>query len=88
MTVCEIKTFLAINLIMGIKRYPSYRDHWSTNPILHDPYVSQLMFVNRFGWILSHLHLNDNSVMPSRDSSHYDKLYKVRPLIELIQKNH
>lgn len=28
----EIKAFLGINLLMGIKRYPSYRDYWSTAP--------------------------------------------------------
>ena len=43
---------------------------------------------NRFHTILSHLpHLNDNSRMPSRSEFNYDKLYKVRPLLEQIRLN-
>lgn len=51
-SVDEIKTFLGINILMGIKSYPSYRDHWSSAPDLHDPYISKLMRLHRFGWIL------------------------------------
>lgn len=85
--IAEIKTFLGINLLMGIKQYPSYRDHWSTSPDLHDPYISKLMTLHRFGWLLSHLHLNDNSVIPPRGSDTYDKLYKVRPFLESLKTN-
>uniref|UniRef100_A0AAR5QKM6 PiggyBac transposable element-derived protein domain-containing protein n=1 Tax=Dendroctonus ponderosae TaxID=77166 RepID=A0AAR5QKM6_DENPD len=59
--LAEIKTFIGLNLLMGIKRSPSYRDYWSTDEDLNDPYISKLMPVNRFSWLLSHIHLNDNS---------------------------
>lgn len=42
------------------------------------------MTVNRFGWMLSHLHLNDNMMMPDRGSISYDKLYKLRPFLDGI----
>ncbi|XP_008181107.1 piggyBac transposable element-derived protein 4-like [Acyrthosiphon pisum] len=45
------------------------------------------MPVNRFSWLLSHLHLNDNSVIPKKGDANYDKLYKVRPFLNLILKN-
>lgn len=83
----EIKTFIGINLLMGIKRYPSYRDHWSSSPDLHDPFISKIITMHRFGWLLSHLHLNDNSIMPNRGSANFDKLFKVRPLIDEINAN-
>lgn len=82
----EINTFLGINLLMGIKRLPSYRDYWSSSPELHDHYISSLMNVNRFGWLLSHIHLNEYSVRPKKGSSDYDKLYKVRPLIKMLSE--
>ncbi|KAL4126175.1 hypothetical protein QTP88_010401 [Uroleucon formosanum] len=72
----ELKTFFGINLLMGIKRMPSYRDYWSSQPDLHDPYISSLMTVNRFGWLLSTLHINNNVMMPKRGEPGYDKLYK------------
>ena len=45
----EIRTFIGINLLMGIKRQASYRDYWSNAPDLHDPYINKLMSINRFG---------------------------------------
>lgn len=83
----EIKAFLGINLLMGIKQYPSYRDHWSTAPDLHDPYISRIMTLHRFGWLLTHIHLNDNSVMPVRGNINFDKLYKVKPFLNSLKAN-
>ncbi|KAL4148520.1 hypothetical protein QTP88_002749 [Uroleucon formosanum] len=82
----EIMTFLGINILMGIKRSPSYRDYWSSAPDLHDSYISQLMTVNRFGWLLSTIHLNDNNMMPKNEIG-YDKLYKVRPYLTVLKYN-
>ena len=42
---------------------------------------------NRFLELLSNLHLNDNDKMPARDSLLFDKLYKVRPLLEKVRAN-
>ena len=42
---------------------------------------------NRFRAILSHLHLNDNTRMPQRGDEGFDKLYKVRPLLERVRIN-
>ena len=83
----EIRTFIGINLLMGIERQASYRDYWSSAPDLNDPYISKLMSVNRFGWLLSNIHLNDNTLMPNRGDPNFDKLYKVRPFIDALQKN-
>ena len=67
---------------MGIKRSPSYRDYWSTNFQMNDPYVSSIMPVKRFSSLLSNLHLNDNSQKRPRGDPNFDKLYKVRPLLD------
>lgn len=77
----EMKVFLGINIHMGMKRLPSYRDHWSSEPDLHDYFIANLMSVNRFGWFLSNLHLNNNAEMPKRNEQSYDKLYKLRPFL-------
>jgi hypothetical protein len=86
-TIEEVKTFLGLNLIMGIKKSPSYRDYWSSSPDLHDAYISKFMPVNRFGWLLSHLHVNDNAAMPARGNLNYHKLYKVRPLVSSLKQS-
>ncbi|XP_045108998.1 uncharacterized protein LOC123503369 isoform X4 [Portunus trituberculatus] len=83
----EIKTFIGMNLLMGIVKLPSYRDYWSSNPCLHNDFISKLMPVNRFGWLLGNIHLNDNTLMPDRKSPEYDKLYKVCPFLKAMQEN-
>lgn len=83
----EIKTFLGVNILMGIKPLPSYRDYWSTSSDLHDSYISQLMTVNRFGWLLTNLHLNDNSAIPRPGDANYDKLFKLRPFLSKVAEN-
>lgn len=84
----EMRVFLGLNLCMGIKKLPYYRDYWSAQPELRDSYISKHMSVNRFGWLLTHLHVNDNSVMLNRGDPNYDKLYKVRPLLDSHSKTY
>lgn len=80
----EIKVFIALNILMSVKRLPSYRDYWSSRPDLRDTFIASHMTVKRFGWLLTHMHLNDNSQMPARGDDTYDKLYKVRPLLTTL----
>lgn len=86
-TDVEIRVFIGMNMLMGIKPLPSYRDYWSSDPDLHDVYMSKLMSLNRFGWLLSNIHINDNSTAPRPDDPTRDKLYKVRPFLDLVAKN-
>lgn len=86
-TFDEVSLFIGINILMGIKKQCSYRDYWSSAPDLNDAYISSLMPVNRFSWLISHLHVNDNSVMPKKGDEHYDKLYRIRPFVDFILKN-
>lgn len=70
--------------MMGIKKLPSYRDYWSSKQEIRDPFISKYMSVNRFGWILTNLHINDNTSIPNRGEQNYDKLYKIRPYLEIL----
>ena len=82
--VKEMKTFLGINILMGVKKLPSYCDYWSSRPELRDHFISSAMTRDRFAWILGHIHLADNSIMPPKGSDNYDKLYKIRLLLETL----
>lgn len=83
----ELLIFLGVNILMGIKKLPSYRDYWSSNEKLNDPYISRLMPVVRFGYILGNIHLADNEQEPEKQHKNYDKLYKLRPMINTLNKN-
>jgi len=82
----ELLIFLGINILMGIKKLPSYRDYWSYDKKLNDPFISSLMSVVRFGFILDNLHISDNSTEPKKGEPNYDKLYKLRPLLNRLQE--
>jgi hypothetical protein len=82
----EIRTFIGMNLLMGIKPLPCYRDYWSSAPDLHDNYISKLMPVNRFGWLLSNIHINDNTTAAKRGEPNFDKLHKARPFLTTLSE--
>lgn len=80
-TKSELRIFMGINFLMGIKKSPSYRDYWSANVSLRCDFIANAMGRTRFEWILPHLHLNDNMSEVPRDDPRFDKLHKVRPLL-------
>ena len=63
-TAEEMKKFIGVNIMMSIKRLPSYRDYWSSNPQLNNAYISSSMAVKRLSFFLSNLHLSDQTKEP------------------------
>ncbi|XP_023019185.2 piggyBac transposable element-derived protein 4 [Leptinotarsa decemlineata] len=83
-----MRCFLGINLMMGLTKKSSYRDYWSSSIQMRDPYISSSMSRDRFDWLLSNIHLNDNTVQPKKGEAGFDKLYKLRPLIDILSKTY
>ena len=55
-TAIDMKGYVAVNITMGIKDLPEYKDYWATDPILHDPFVSGLMTRKRFEKLSQYIH--------------------------------
>lgn len=85
-SAAEIKAFLGMLIQMGIHKLPCIEDYWSSDPLLQVIEIAETMTLKRFQKIMKYLHLNDNSQMPNRTDDNYDKLYKIRPLVEHINK--
>lgn len=87
----EFKAFLGMIIQMGIHKLPTIEDYWSSDPILQVIEIAETMTLQRFQKILKFLHVNDNSQMALRNSPNFDKMYKVRPLVDrlniLCQRN-
>ena len=64
-----------------------FRDYWSTKWPFNTNVFSNIMSGRRFELLTCYLHLNNNEQQPSRDSANYDKLYKVRPLLDALISN-
>ena len=72
---------------MGIHRLPDFHDYWSQDPLLSAPGIVSGMPRSRFKVLMRNIHLNDNTQMLPRTDSRYDKLHKIRPLLDTIITN-
>ncbi len=78
----EMKAFVAINILMGIKQEPEYTDYWSEDSLLNDPYISSLLSRSRYEKLCQYLHCSNVNI-PAEN----DRLNKVRNLITTLQGN-
>lgn len=81
----ELLAFFGILVVMGFHPLPGMRLYWSNDPYFHVEVVSSVMSLKRFLKILRFLHLNDNSKMIGRGQPGFDKLFKIRPLIDHLK---
>ncbi|KAM4723160.1 piggyBac transposable element-derived protein 4-like [Rhinophrynus dorsalis] len=80
--LCEIKKFLGLTLQMGIVRKPNICSYWSTQHTQTTPIFPAMMSRDRFLLMQRFLHYNDNAAALPQDHPKYDRLYKMRPVID------
>lgn len=83
-TIEEMKAFLGLHVLFGIKQLPSTRLYWSENALLGVPEVKKIMPRNRFDKLTEYFHLNDSTKSLPREDPAYDKLFKIRPLLDVV----
>ncbi|XP_061382924.1 piggyBac transposable element-derived protein 2-like [Danaus plexippus] len=79
LTEDEIKSFLAIQIMMGIVQMPAYTDYWARKT--RYPLIADLMPLKKYQQIRRYIHFVDNTLQDS------DRYFKIRPLMEKIRKN-
>lgn len=79
----NLKRFLGILLLSGYVALPSERDYWSLDEDLGVPLVAKSMSCKRFLEVKKNLHITDNSLANGSN----DKMFKLRPLCNLIERN-
>ncbi|XP_049798265.1 piggyBac transposable element-derived protein 4-like [Schistocerca nitens] len=68
---------------MSIVHVPNTRDYWGEVTGTH--LIKTTMTVNQYEQIRKFLHFNDNSAMIPRGEKGHDRLFKIRPIIELMR---
>ncbi|CAC5395945.1 unnamed protein product [Mytilus coruscus] len=82
----EIKAFLGITFLMGIDVKPDIKSYWSTD-CLETPYFATVLARDRFMQIMRYLHFTDpHQQVPQRGEANYDGTYKVRYIMDAINK--
>lgn len=77
----DIKIFIGILYLTGYHRLPRERLYWSLDEDVQVPLVAKAMSRNRFEELKRFMHLADNTKLNKQD-----KLSKVRPLMNLLNK--
>ena len=85
-TLPELKAYLGISIIMGINYNPRTAMYWSADEFYCNPGIKKVMPRNRFDEIKRFLHFSDSSKQMQRGEEGYDRLYKVRCLLEHCKK--
>ena len=83
--VSEMYLFLGIIVAMGVHVLPGFADYWSGDSLLGVPGITAGMPIDRFKVLLRCFHSNDNSTAVPRNQPGYDRLHKIRPLIERLR---
>ena len=82
----ELCAYLGCNIIMSVNPYRQIKHLFSSDPYLANSGIRNVFTLKRFSKIGHYFCISDKSMEPPRDSDSYDKLYKVRPIVE--QLNH
>ena len=80
----EICAYLGFCILMAVNQLPSITDYWRTDEVYHYAPVANRISRDRFLDITRYLHFTDNRSLPSRTDPTYDRLQKVRPVIDVV----
>ena len=69
-------------MMMGVFRLPAYSNYWAVKTRVYA--TADTLSRKRYKDLRGSIHLVDNSL---KDENKYDKLLKVRPLLEMVQAN-
>ena len=85
-TTEELKAYFGFCILMGINRLPALDDYWSSDLTLRYAPIADRISRDRFREISRYLHFVDNSTLQPKGSPGYDRLGKVRPVIDHLSK--
>lgn len=71
---------------MSINPLSDMQTYWSTDEFFRNPVICRVMPLKRFKKITQNIHISNISTEAPRNSPYYDKLAKVRPAIEVLNK--
>ena len=86
LSLAELDAFIGMHILMAIHVLPQLKHYWSSDPLLGVPAVSKVMTAKRFKKITETIHVNDNEKILPKSDENYDKLHKLRPMIDQLNE--
>ena len=82
----EMKAYQGFCILMGIVHEPEIRDYWSQSDLLHYSPIASRISRRRFEEISRYFHLVDNTSLPERGQPGFDRLQKVKDLLDTVRR--
>ena len=83
-SMAELRAYFGFNILMGIVTEPAAEDYWRRDELHFSP-IADRISRKRFRDIHRFLHFTDNTRLTSRGQPGYDRLGKVRPVMNMVQ---
>lgn len=84
LTIDELRAYFGILLLMSTNPRHQMYLYWSSDSFFNCPEISRVMSFRRFQNIMNCLHINDLSKEKKKGEDGYDRLSRVRPLIQAL----
>ena len=82
----EMKAYFGFCILMGMNKLPDLYDYWSSEEAFHYMPVASRISRKRFLEIQRYLHFANNDNLVNRGEPGYDRLGKVRPVIDAVRQ--
>ena len=82
----DILAYFGCMILMGLAKLPSLKDYWSTLSCFSCPAISERISRDRFLEIHKYLHFADNSTLSLPGTPEYDKIGKVRHVLNMLKE--
>jgi hypothetical protein len=83
-TADELWAYFRFMILMGVNQLPALADYWKLDPTYRYRPIADRITRDRFLEISRYLHFVDNTTLPSRTDPTYDKLGKIRPVLDSV----
>ena len=70
---------------MGINLLPQVRMYWDKDEIIGNTGIKKVFPVRRYLKLIEYLHASDCASEPGCNDDNYDKLFKIHPIMEMVQ---
>lgn len=82
----DIFAYCGIMIMMGLVHVPSLHDYWKRDALYYCPPIADRMSRDRFLEIHKYIHFVNNDNVTRPGDPQYDRLCKVRPVLEMIEQ--
>ena len=86
LTLSELQAYFGFMILIGVNHLPALADYWKLDTVFRYSPIADKITRDRFFEISKYLHFIDNSTLAPRGDPNYDKLGKVKPIIDTIRE--